>query len=257
MTILDQILERKRAEVQDLSMRLKNAHPASSKKDFKQALLASSGPSLIAEIKRKSPSKGALWEDLDPVDVADTYVSHGAAAISVLTDELFFGGSLSDLQQVSRESVLPVLRKDFILCEEQILDARLAGADAVLLMVSVLKNAEKIRAFREYAAVFNMDCLVEVHDAEELQVALKSGADIIGVNARKFKDLSVNQDVFQDLLSQIPEGIVRVAESGFHTREDIVRVQDLADAVLIGTSFMQDEGRNLEAKLHEFFPDEN
>ena len=172
----------------------------------------------------------------------------------MLTDELFFGGSLADLHEVSRENDLPVLRKDFILCEAQILEARLSGADAVLLMVSVLETSEKIKALKDYAADLNMHCLVEIHDLSELEIAIDSGADIIGVNARKFKDLSVCQEIFQDLLPKIPAGIVRVAESGFHTREDLLRVENIADAVLIGTSFMEHDGRDLEAKLNAFFP---
>jgi len=251
MSILENILARKQEEVSGLDDRFKNAKPVKSKKNFKDALL-SPGLSLIAEIKRKSPSKGDLWPELEASEVAEKYEHLGAAAISVLTDELFFGGSLADLQQVSRSVEMPVLRKDFILCEAQILEARLSGADAVLLMVSVLKNAEKIQALIAYAKNLNMHCLVEIHDEEELEIALESGAEIIGVNARKFKDLSVDPEIFQHLLAKVPQNIIKVAESGFYTGEDIEKVKNLADGVLIGTSFMEHEGRDLEEKLKIF-----
>ncbi len=243
MKILDKIIENKKKEISGLSKTLKNASPTKSHRNFKKAITKLSEdkmPRLIAEIKKASPSKGEIAPDIDVMDVAELYEKNGVSAISVLTDHEFFQGSLADLHTVSRTVEIPVLRKDFILEKEQILEARLSEADAVLLMVSVLKKADKIKELREYAESLKMDCLVETICEAEIGIAVEAGARIIGVNARDFTDegLVINTNKFQTLLPLIPEGIIRVAESGIYTRDDVDAVADICDAVLVGTSIM-------------------
>lgn len=188
-------------------------------KNFKQALCCSS-IAVIAEIKRKSPSKGVLASISNPTALAELYVSGGANALSVLTDELFFGGHANDLRQVAnrlRAQPQPILRKDFIIDEIQIAEAIAMGADAILLIVAVLK--EKTKVMLDYAKKMGVHALVEVHDNHELEIALASGAEIIGVNNRDLTTLQVDTQRAFKLLEYIPKDIVKVAESGILTPE--------------------------------------
>ncbi|MCF7905700.1 indole-3-glycerol phosphate synthase TrpC [Candidatus Gracilibacteria bacterium] len=251
-TILHQIIAHKTQEIVGLSMRLKNARPQKSKRSFLQALISSKHKlALIAEIKKKSPSRGDILPDADVLSIAEIYEKSGASAISVLTDYQYFGGSLADLQQVSRMVDIPVLRKDFILDASQILEARMAEADSVLLMVSVLKETKKIQELIQYAQSLGMEPLVETHDEAEIKIAVQSGAKIIGVNARYFSDLSVDITRLPTLLKKIPQGIVRVAESGMKTREDMQYLSPHCDAVLIGTTLMEEGEEGIEEKIKE------
>lgn len=209
----------------------------------------SAGKALIAEIKKRSPSKGLLRKNLDVVAIARLYDRY-ASAISVVTDETFFGGSLMMLAKVRAAVARPVMLKDFVISEFQIREARAYGADAVLLMCSVLEK----RSLAELYAVarsLNMDALVEIRDELELDEALAAGARIIGINNRDLATLAIDPHHALRLAEKIPRGggRVRVAESGINTREDLVRLDGAVDAVLIGSAFMQAE--DVEAKLRE------
>ncbi len=254
-TILDKIIHYKKAEILGLECKLKNINPEKSTKNFKKSLENSKReyPRLIAEIKTKSPSKGKIFPNANVTKIAEIYEKNGASAISCLTDNHFFGGSFRRLKKVSSSVKIPVLCKDFIFTKSQIKKARIHGADAVLLMVSVLKSTEKIKELIDYAKSFNMDCLVETHDKKEIKIAIKAGAQIIGVNSRDFTDLSINLGVFQDLLPQIPAGIVRIAESGLESLEEIEKISHLCDAILVGTNFMKTQNYSEMIKLVKEF----
>jgi indole-3-glycerol phosphate synthase len=191
---------------------------------------------VIAEVKRRSPSAGAIREDLDPADRAERYARRGAAAISVLTDGPFFGGSLDDLRTAATRARVPVLRKDFILDELQILEARAAGASAVLLIVRALP-AGRLATLLDASAVAGLDALVEVHSRPELVHALDAGATLVGVNSRDLDSFQIDAETAWEVLRSVPPQIVAVAESGMATVEDVELAATAgADAVLIGTA---------------------
>jgi indole-3-glycerol phosphate synthase len=191
---------------------------------------------VIAEVKRRSPSAGAIRADLDPAGRAERYARCGAAAVSVLTDEPFFGGSMDDLRAVVARVAVPVLRKDFILDELQILEARAAGAAAVLLIVRVLPVPRLAALLRE-AAACGLDALVEVHGAGEVARALEAGATILGVNSRDLDTFRIDSRAAWEILRALPRDVVAVAESGMRGEADVeAAVAAGADAVLIGTA---------------------
>jgi indole-3-glycerol phosphate synthase len=191
---------------------------------------------VIAEVKRRSPSAGAIREDLDPADRAARYASHGAAAISVLTDGPFFGGSMADLRAAVARVAVPVLRKDFILDELQIVEARAAGASAVLLIVRALTDG-RLAALLAAAASAGLTALVEVHTASELDRAVGAGATVVGINSRDLDTFRIDTAAAWRLLASVPPGIVAVAESGMATVSDVAAAGAAgADAVLIGTA---------------------
>lgn len=194
---------------------------------------------VIAEIKRRSPSAGLLRENLDPTERAVLYAGHGASAISVLTDGPYFGGSMNDLELVARRTVVPVLRKDFILDEVQILEARAAGAAAVLLIVRALDRS-RLTALLDCVAEVGLEALVEVHDRPELETALHAGAAIIGVNSRDLDSFEIDTVKAWTILRQVPGDRIAVAESGLSRQGDVVRAAEAgADAVLVGTALSQ------------------
>jgi indole-3-glycerol phosphate synthase len=205
---------------------------------------------VIAEVKRRSPSAGSIREDLDPSERAALYARHGAAAISVLTDGPYFGGSVEDLRAAGAAGVqIPLLRKDFILDELQIVEARAAGASAVLLIVRALVP-ERLAALLAAAQGQGLDALVEVHTAEEVDRALEAGARIVGVNSRDLDTFRVDVAAAWGLLSRVPADLIAVAESGMATEADVERAADAgADAVLVGSalSASADPGALLEA----------
>jgi indole-3-glycerol phosphate synthase len=205
---------------------------------FARALAASSGLSVIAEIKRRSPSKGPLNVDLDPRLVAEAYEAGGATCLSVLTDAEFFGGSIDDLDIARASTALPVLRKDFTVSPRDVADARLMGADAVLLIVAALERAELLE-FHELAISLELDALVEVHDERELEIALGFGATLVGVNQRDLVTFEVDHQRAQRMAAAIPEGLVKVAESGVRDRDDARRLADAGyDAILVGETLV-------------------
>jgi indole-3-glycerol phosphate synthase len=193
---------------------------------------------VISEIKRRSPSKGDLFPDLVPADLARTYESGGASCLSVLTDAEFFGGSVADLQGARAACTLPVLRKDFTVDRRDIADARIMGADAVLLIVAALSDAE-LRSFHDLATGLGLDVLVEVHDAAELDRAIAVGATLIGVNQRDLTTFTVDRDLAAKLRPSMPEGAVTVAESGVRDAADAKALRAAGyDAVLVGESLV-------------------
>ncbi len=208
---------------------------------FAAALRAAAklGPAVIAELKRASPSKGTLREDYRPVAIATGYEATGAAAISVLTDGEFFGGSLDDLERVSAAVKIPVLRKDFILDPFQILEARASGADAILLIVASHED-EMLKKLALEARRMGLDVLCEVHDRVELDRAVMLGFDVIGVNSRDLKTLQVSPMVHADLAPHMPASVIRVAESGVRTPQDVERLLGAGyDAFLVGEALMR------------------
>ncbi|HEY0070806.1 MAG TPA: indole-3-glycerol phosphate synthase TrpC [Chloroflexia bacterium] len=246
MSILAEIVANKRDEVsfrklaRPLPAILMQLHRAAPTRDFRAALSDPSkhAPRVIAEIKRRSPSKGALRPDLDPAQVASIYQRNGAAALSVLADSRYFGGSLDDLAVVSMWCGLPVLCKEFIVDAYQVYEARMAGADAVLLLASVL-SMEQLRDFREITESLGMAALVEVHSELELFAALQSGATLVGINNRDLRTFEVSLDTTRRLLPLIPAGVVTVSESGIRDTSDRETMLALGvDALLIGEGLL-------------------
>ncbi len=205
---------------------------------FFEALARTDRLNVIAECKRRSPSKGVLRAEYDPVTIAKGYEAAGAAAISCLTEPTFFDGSLEHLAAVHAAVTLPVLRKDFIVSEYQVLEARAAGASAMLLIVATLTPKELETLF-DQAAAAGLDVLVEVHDAEELTIAADAGANIIGVNNRNLRTLEVDVKASETLIAKMPKGAIAISESGLRTADDLIRLRGLGyQAFLVGERFM-------------------
>jgi indole-3-glycerol phosphate synthase len=247
--ILDTIVAKKKQEVSTL--RARGIHlPAEFQekkvdppRGFIQALLAYPGVAIIAEAKKASPSKGVICPDFDPVAIAVNYRKNGAQAISVLTDVDFFQGSLLYLLQVREAVDLPVLRKDFIIHELQIREASIFGADAILLIAAIL-DTYQLRDFQACARESCMDILVEVHDEQELEMALDADSRLIGINNRNLKDFSVDIETTFRLKKRIPAGIPVVSESGLKDKEDLQRLRERGiTAALIGETLMR-AGKN-------------
>ena len=240
--ILARIVEHKRAELaRDLPQRAeleRRAAARSDYRDFKGALTAHP-PSVIGEIKKASPSKGVFTDRFDPASNARMYASGGAAALSVLTDREFFHGSLADLETARAAVSVPVLRKDFTLDEFHVIEAVAHGADAILLIVALLEE-RVLRDLRELAGRYRMAALVEVHDGFELETALASGAEIVGVNNRNLHTFDVNLDTSLQLAAKIPAHVVKVSESGIHSRADVARLAGAGyQAFLVGEHLMK------------------
>jgi indole-3-glycerol phosphate synthase len=264
-TQLDQILAHTRLQVDarkkvaDFSL-LKQQASAHTPRGFRSALkaAASEGPAIIAEIKKASPSKGLIRADFHPATLAQTFESSGAAALSILTDEKFFQGSLAYLQQASSVVNIPCLRKDFILDPFQILEARAHGADAILLIVSAHTDAA-LKTLRDEARNLSLDVLCETHDREEMNRAAALGFDLIGVNSRDLRTFTVRTEVFAELAQRMPNNAIMVAESGIRTAEDIATFKAAGyDAFLIGETLMRqpDPGAALATLLdHKYSPD--
>jgi indole-3-glycerol phosphate synthase len=255
--ILDKIVGTKRDEIArakaalpeaELLRRLNFAPPV---RDF-FAPLAATGPiKLIAEVKKASPSQGVIRADFDPVAIAKTYEAHGASCLSVLTDEQYFQGSLEFLRQVRQAVGIPVLRKDFILDSYQLLEARLAGADAVLLIAECLDDCH-LRKLHNEAIELGMTPLVEFYEHENLPRVLAAGAALIGVNNRDLRTFAVDLEHTIRLRSQVPLDCVLVGESGIISRADVLRLQEAGvEAMLVGESLMRepDIGRAVDRLL--------
>ncbi|NVM22119.1 MAG: indole-3-glycerol phosphate synthase TrpC [Desulfobacterales bacterium] len=253
--ILDQIVAHKQQELE----RSKEAMPLAALKErvgfadtargFRHALAQSSDIALIAEVKKESPSAGLIRKDFDPVEIAKIYEDCGAAAVSVLTDEHFFAGSLSIMQQVKQAVSIPVLRKDFIIDPYQLYEARAFGADAVLLIAAILSD-EKLRRLLALCKELELDALVEVHDVTERDRAVKAGAEIIGINNRDLRTFAVDLSTTMNLAPGIPEQVICVSESGIKTPDDVNSLRQAGiDAMLVGTALM--EAENIEAKIKE------
>ncbi|MGH2952792.1 MAG: indole-3-glycerol phosphate synthase TrpC [Solirubrobacterales bacterium] len=230
-------VERRKAQVsaQELRDRLGTR---SGSRPFNEALVRP-GLSLIAEFKRRSPSAGEIRPDAMVGEVVAGYERGGAAALSVLTDESSFGGSLDDLRAARAASDLPILRKDFIVDPYQLYEAAVSGADAVLLIAGALED-EPLAALHEEARILDLDCLVEVHDEEELERALAADADVIGINNRDLRELTVDVQTTADLITDVPAGKTVVSESGYETFAQLEELERIGvDAVLIGEALMR------------------
>jgi indole-3-glycerol phosphate synthase len=253
--ILSRIASQKRGAAPALRARRRELEAAAAARenfrDFRAALKATK-PAVIAEIKKASPSKGTLAHDFDPASIARQYAAGGAAALSVLTDEEFFQGSLKDLEAARAAVAIPVLRKDFTLEEIHVVEAAAHGADAILLIAALLED-RALRDLREMAARYRMAALVEVHDEAELEAAIASGAEIIGVNNRDLHTFEVTLETSLRLAPKIPGGVVKVAESGIDSPEAVARLEHAGfDAFLVGEHLMR--AAEPEAALRALMP---
>ena len=252
MTYLDRIAASHRETARDdprrfgplLERALSCPHTRGFRDRLERAASAVDAVAVIAEVKRRSPSKGDLRADMDPAvlhpaDLAEQYEAGGATCLSVLTDEMWFNGSVSDLQQARAAVSLPVLRKDFTVDARDVLDARIMGADCVLLIASLLTDGQ-LSDFHDLACSVGIDALVEIHDEAELERALSADATLIGVNQRDLITFEVDQDRAVRLAHRIPDGVVRVAESGIRGPEDTRALADAGyHAVLVGETLVR------------------
>jgi indole-3-glycerol phosphate synthase len=238
--ILATIVEQKKLDlaVRDANVEERAERSVTQRRDFLAALTGRT-PAVIAEIKKASPSKGVLATEFDPASIARLYQKGGAAALSVLTDEKHFQGSLSDLESARAAVGIPVLRKDFTIDAYHVHQAAAHGADAILLIAAILSERQ-MRDFRELAEHYRMAALVEVHDEEELKPAIASGAHMIGVNNRNLHSFEVSLETSLDLADKIPAGVVRVTESGIHSLADVQRLSTVGyQAFLVGEHLMK------------------
>jgi len=260
-TILEKIIDIKRGRVRtlkqktDIAKLMNDARAVRVKAGehrFRDALSDLSRINLIAEYKRASPSKGVINDQLDPIPASVNYKNGGACAISVLTEEDFFYGSLDDLRAIRNTVDLPILRKDFFIDEFQIYEAAEAGADAILLIIAALTEGKLMNFLHLAQDGLGMDALVEVHTWSEMEIAKQVGANIIGVNNRDLKTFSVSLDVSRELIQQKPANALMIAESGISTRDEIVELRTLGfDGFLVGETLMRagDATQALEALI--------
>ena len=247
--VLQRILQRKREEVVDrrrrmplreLSARLASAPPPRAFADAIEATIRGGAPAVIAEVKKASPSRGVIRADFDPAAIARSYQAGGASGLSVLTDVEFFQGSDAALQQARAACTLPVLRKDFIVDAYQLVEARVLGADCILLIVAALDDAQLVE-FAVQAMELGMDVLVEVHDIDELERALQAPARLLGVNNRDLRSFEVSLETTLALREAVPRDRILVSESGIASVADVRRLRAAAvDAFLVGEAFMRE-----------------
>lgn len=252
--ILDKIVEQKKIDLEEFKKTNSLEHikekalKCGNRASFKEAL-KKDGLSIIGELKKASPSKGVIVQDFRPMELLKEY-GKIADAVSVLTEEKFFLGSPEYLREAAKNTDLPLLRKDFIVDEIQIYEAKILGASAILLICAIL-SVDELKKYLDIAKSLDLDVLVESHDKEELEKALEAGAEIIGINNRNLSTFDLTIDTTLNLLPFIPEGKVIVSESGFHTAEDILKIKGTrVDAILVGESFMRTD--NIVEKAKEF-----
>ena len=252
--ILDKIVEQKKIDLEEfkktntLEEIKEKALKCGNRVSFKEAL-KKDGLSIIGELKKASPSKGVIVQDFRPMELLKEY-GKIADAVSVLTEEKFFLGSPEYLREAAKNTDLPLLRKDFIVDEIQIYEAKILGASAILLICAIL-SVDELKKYLDIAKSLDLDVLVESHDKEELEKALEAGAEIIGINNRNLSTFDLTIDTTLNLLPFIPEGKVIVSESGFHTAEDILKIKGTrVDAILVGESFMRTD--DIVEKAKEF-----
>ena len=257
MSILNEIITYKKEELastkagvplSELQARIADAGPT---KSFKSAIRRSKGEALklIAELKKASPSKGLIRSDFNPSEIASMYDKSPVAAISVLTESRYFQGSLEYLNQVRKRTEKPLLRKDFIVDEYQVYEARANSADALLLIVAALEKSHLADLYG-LASELSLDCLVEVHNWKELDTALYCGADIVGINNRNLKTMDISLNITMSLLKDIPEDKVVVSESGIGSRADVELIEATrTDTILVGTTIMKAD--DIGAKINE------
>jgi indole-3-glycerol phosphate synthase len=244
--ILDEIIAHKKEELSetkrqtpfsDIRSKASSAEPT---RGFGKALFSPGNIRLIAEVKKASPSKGVIREDFDPIKIARTYEESGASCLSVLTEKKFFQGELEYLSRIRKVVTLPLLRKDFIIDEYQIHEARAAGADAILLIAACLEQ-QQVEDYLGIARLLGLDVLVESHTYKELEKSLRAGATLVGINNRDLATFTVSLQTTLDLVKDIPDERTVVSESGIKTRDDVVRLHKAGvDAVLVGESLMRE-----------------
>jgi len=243
MNILEKIILHKQEEVKERSRvtpieRIKGSQRLYAIRDFKMAL-THDDVQIIAEIKRRSPSSGDILASTDPDAVAKAYEQNGAAAISVLTDQKFFGGQLEFIQQVKAVTKLPILRKDFIISEYQIWESFQAGADAILLIADAIDDV-LLTDLYHLATELGMCVLIETHSPDNLEAITKLNPEIVGINCRNLQTMSINIEWFEEVFSQLPKKCIKVAESGINSSDDLSNISQLGyDAALVGTSLMK------------------
>ncbi len=253
--ILDEIIANKKMELaetkrrtplSDIRSKVSSAEPA---RGFGKALSGTDDIRLIAEVKKASPSKGVIREDFDPVSIARIYEESGASCLSVLTEKKFFQGELEYLSRIRKVVKLPLLRKDFIIDEYQIHEARAAGADAILLIAACLER-EQMADYLGIAQQLGLDVLVESHTYKELDKSLRAGATLVGINNRDLTTFSVSLQTTLDLVKDVPDDRTVVSESGIKTRDNVVKLHQAGvDAVLVGESLMRE--KDIGKKLKE------
>jgi len=253
--ILSKIINAKRKEIDVARSKMPEATMKElagkiyTKSSFKRNISRPHHVDLIAELKKASPSQGIIRGDFNPLKIALTYQANGASALSVLTDERFFEGSLHTLKELKGKVTLPILRKDFIIDEYQIYESLYWGADAILLIANILTE-EELCGFYKIAKHLGMDVMVEIHSEEDLEKALKSGASIIGINNRDLSTFRVDLAITQRMIRLIPPNKIKVSESGIKTYEDVMFLKSLGvDAVLIGEAFMKSD--DIASKVRE------
>ncbi|MEA3560819.1 MAG: indole-3-glycerol phosphate synthase TrpC [Candidatus Omnitrophota bacterium] len=253
--ILNKILVQKRKEIEQAKAEVpqnelvKKISGLSPRRGFKLAISRAHQINLVAEIKKASPSRGIIREDFNPVKISQFYQNSGARAVSVLTDEQFFKGSLEYLSQIRQVITLPILRKEFIIDEYQIYQSVLAGADAILLIAAVLSR-EQLTSFSIAASQTGMDVIVEVHSEQDVEKILPIDPPIIGINNRDLISFELNLDTTERLVRLLPRGKIIISESGIKTHQDVMRLKSLGvNAVLIGETFMESE--DIGAKVKE------
>lgn len=248
MSVLDSIIEgvredlaERRLPLAQIQSRMDQMAPALDAHTF----LSRDSMNVIAEVKRSSPSKGALAAISDPASLAEQYQEAGAAAVSVLTEKRRFGGSLQDLDAVRARIDIPLLRKDFMVDEYQFFEARAHGSDIILLIVAALSKSQ-LKDFYDLATELGMAALIEVHTAQELESAMEIGPRIIGINSRNLKTLEVDSSAFAELIPRIPSDLIRVAESGISSRSDVEFAERAgATAILVGETLVKSGNPNL------------
>lgn len=258
--VLVKILNRKQEEIAERSARVsleelkKQCEKADAVRGFIRAIeekISNKQSAVIAEIKKASPSKGLLRENFVPAEIARSYAAHGAACLSVLTDKDYFQGSEEYLQQARAACQLPVIRKDFIIDPYQVYEARAINADCILLIVSALDD-ENLHSLYQLACQLNLDVLMEVHDQQEMQRAIKTGARLIGINNRNLRTFETSLDTTLSMLGMVSDDHILVTESGIHTKQDVQLMRDNGvNAFLVGEAFMRAE--NPGEKLAELF----
>ncbi|HLC96501.1 MAG TPA: indole-3-glycerol phosphate synthase TrpC [Candidatus Nanoarchaeia archaeon] len=249
--MLAKIIKNKKAEVKSR----KKLHPLRtfrkylkfSNRDFKKAI-SKRGFNIIGEIKKVSPSEGLLRKDFDFVQITRDYERSKVAALSVVTDEVFFAGNVALLSKIRKNTRKPMLRKDFIIDAYQIYESRYYGADAVLLIAALL-DVKEINEFLTIAKKYHMDCIVEAHDEKELKKVLATNADIIGINNRNLKTMKIDMETTLRLVKKIRKKVVIVAESGYDSKEQIQKIKGKVNAVLVGTSLIKSD--NIRQKVEE------
>jgi indole-3-glycerol phosphate synthase len=259
--ILDKIVAHKKQTLDDLKKTVSLADleeridEAGSPRPFGRALVRPGGVALIAEVKKASPSAGVIRQDANPSAIGKMYEEAGASAVSVLTDEPFFGGTLADLSRVKKAVGLPILRKDFIIDPWQVYEARAYGADGLLLIVALLDD-KTLRDLLALARKLGLEALVEVHTEEELTRAVQVGAGIIGINNRDLRTFHIDLETTIDLAPKMPAETIRVSESGIQSRADVLRLQQAGvNAVLVGTALMK--AADVRAKITELIGGKN